>query len=422
MTFGPYRNIFGNAAFRRFWLAFTSSALGDAMTRVALVWFVYDATGSARAVGWLLLCYTGPIVVGGLVAGSLLDRFDRRRVMAVDNLVRGAAVAAVPVLHAAGRLAIWHIYAVAAVYGLLMMVSLAGGPSLVPDLVAAEQLATANALEMLSFTVAGVVGPPLAGLLIGAVGAPNVVVIDAVSYLAFAATLVTLSLPRPIETEATTTPTPRYTLGDAYHLLRRNRILLATTLMFMAINIGNGLVSVTLPVLSDRVLHGGPGLYGALLGVLAAGEVASSMIAGGTTLRWSFGSAICGAQVLSGLSLLLLTGYTVWLAALALALFGACSAPLTIWAQTLRMRIIPERLRGRTFALLRTIMQSGGPLGGALGGLLLPFLGIPAMIVLASVVIGLPGLVGARVGELRRDEVGDRGDLAVTYAATAEEA
>jgi GNAT superfamily N-acetyltransferase len=72
------------------------------------------------------------------------------------------------------------------------------------------------------------------------------------------------------------------------------------------------------------------------------------------------------------------------------------------------MRIIPERLRGRIFALLRTMMQSGGPIGGAAGGLVLPWLGIPAMIVVATLVVGLPGLLGARVGELRRDEVGER--------------
>src|SRR5262245_53303479 len=192
MTLTRYRAIFACAPFRRFWIAFTCSALGDAMTRVALTWFVYDTTGSARAVGWLLLCYTGPVIVGGLLAGSLLDRFDRRAVMAVDNLLRGAAVAAVPILHATGQLAVWHVYAVAAVYGLLMMISLAGGPSLVPDLVAEDHLATANALEMLSFTLAGVIGPPVAGLLIAAIGAPNVVLIDAISYLGFAIVLIAL--------------------------------------------------------------------------------------------------------------------------------------------------------------------------------------------------------------------------------------
>ena len=104
MTFAAYRAILAHGSFRRFWLGFTGSVLGDGMTRVALTWFVYAATGSARAVGWLMLCYTGPVIVGGLLAGALLDRFDRRRVMIADNVIRGAAVAAVPLLAATGRL------------------------------------------------------------------------------------------------------------------------------------------------------------------------------------------------------------------------------------------------------------------------------------------------------------------------------
>jgi hypothetical protein len=84
-----------------------------------------------------------------------------------------------------------------------------------------------------------------------------------------------------------------------------------------------------------------------------------------------------------------------------LALYGAFSSPLTIWAQTLRMQIIPERLRGRSFALLRMVMQSGNPIGGAIAGALLPALGLTAMIGLSALVVGLPGLIGYRVRELR---------------------
>src|SRR5215467_10808017 len=189
MTFDRYRQIFQNRSFRLLWSGFSFSVLGDAMTRVALTWFVYETTKSAEALGWLMICYTGPIVVGGLVAGTLLDRFDRRKVMIADNVVRGLAMALVPLLYALGRLEVWHVYAVAAVYGLLMMISLAGGPSLVPSLVPRDQLATANALEMLSFTLGGVIGPLVAGALIAWVGAPNVVIADAASYFAFALAL-----------------------------------------------------------------------------------------------------------------------------------------------------------------------------------------------------------------------------------------
>ena len=106
-SLGRYQAIFREDAFRWFWLGFTGSALGDTMTRVAMTWFVYQATGSAAALGGLLVAYSGPIIVGGLVAGWLLDRYDRRQVMFVDSVVRGIAVSAIPLLFIVGRLQVW---------------------------------------------------------------------------------------------------------------------------------------------------------------------------------------------------------------------------------------------------------------------------------------------------------------------------
>jgi MFS family permease len=417
MTFDPYRQIFQNRSFRLFWIGFTFSVLGDAITHVALTWFVYETTRSAEALGWLMLCYTGPVVVGGLLAGSLLDRFDRRKVILVDNVIRGAGVALIPVLYALGQLALWHIYAVAALYGLFMMISLAGGPALIPALVRREQLATANALEMLSFTLGGVIGPVLAGLLIAWVGAPNVVIIDAVSYFTFALVLARVGDIGERQKRSQFDPSA-YHLGHAVQLLLKNKVLLATTFMFMAFNIGSGFYSVWLPILSDQTLGGGSKLYGFLLGALACGEVAGAVLAGSRAFRRSLGVLICLAQALAGAALgIVLIGPSVWSAALGLALCGAFSAPLTVWAQTLRMQIIPEQLRGRMFALLRTLMQSGNPLGGAIAGLLLPVLGMTAMIALSALVAGVPGMLGYRVVALRRaGSPGEPRDQAVLVA------
>jgi MFS family permease len=396
-----YQAIFRIVPFRAFWLGFTFSAIGDAMTKTALVWFVYQATRSPQAVGLLLLCYTGPVIVGGLVAGVLLDRFNRRTVMLVDALFRGAVVAIVPLLAALGLLALWQLYAVAAVYGFLFMIPLAGGPSLVPDLVPEEQLSTANALETLSYTLSGVCGPPLAGLLIVLVGAPNVLVIDALSYAAFALALLLIPahLGKTAPHERASGQGARF--ADVLRLVTTNKVLLSITLMFMVFNVGEGFLAVWLPVLADRV-GSGPEVYGICLGALAAGEVGGALVAGGMTAPFSLGTMICLAQTLAGVSLaLLLVGQTLWFVLPGLALLGFFSAPLTIWAQTLRMKVIPERLRGRTFALLRTLMQGSGPLASALAGALLPVLGLVVMVGCSSVLVGVPGLVGTRVRQLR---------------------
>lgn len=407
LQFENYRRVFRNRNFLAFWSGFTLSTLGDAMTRVALTWYVFELTNSSKALGLLAIAYTGPVILGGLIAGWMLDRFDRRKVMLIDNILRGAAVILVPSLYVIGKLELWHIYLVAGVYGSLMMISLAGGPTLVSVLVNREGFNTANALETLSFTLSGVIGPPVAGLLIAKIGAPNVVFLDAISYFIFAIALTRIKVEKVESMHTNQEKDRNIRLSDAIRLLATNRILLSTTLMFMAFNIGFGSLNVFLPIYSGQIIGGGPELYGVLLGVMALGEILSASFAGGLTIRKPIGTLIPLAQLISGIVLIfLLLGPQLWWLFSGLFLIGFFSAPLTIWAQTLRMQIIPEVLRGRTFALLRTLMQSTFPVGGATAGFLIPVLGIPGMIVLSAFIIGIPGIIGLRVKELTEADGG----------------
>jgi predicted MFS family arabinose efflux permease len=174
--------------------------------------------------------------------------------------------------------------------------------------------------------------------------------------------------------------------------------------MYMAANIAVGAVLVWLPIYASRELDGGAQLYGMLLGIIAVGEIAGSLLAGGLD-RWrlTLGTLICATQFACGVALaIMLIQTSLALTIVSLALYGAFTAPLTIWAQTLRMKIIPERQRGRTFALLRMLMQSTNPLGGLLAGFMLPAIGMAWVIAICAVAIGLPGAVGYRVRELRR--------------------
>lgn len=398
---GPYGRLLRRPSFRTFWIGFTLSVIGDAMTRVAFTWIVYERTGSAHALGLLTVAFTAPVLLGGLLAGPLLDRFDRRRVMIADNVVRGLCMGCVPLLHALGMLSLGHLYAAAAIYSFLMMISLAGCPALLPSLADDRDLPGANALETLSYTVAGVVGAPLAGLLIARIGAPWIVALDAVSYLVFAAALARIRVSVP----AVAAPAPAASRGpgEAFRLFLRNPVLRSTTLMFMAFNIGFGAMMVWLPFHADRLGDGGPGTFGLLLGVLAAGQCASAVLAGALVLPVPPGAAIGIAQALSGASLLLmLARRDVAGAALALLLLGVFSAPLTVWAQTLRMQVIPPALRGRAFALLRTLMQGATPIGGAVAGFALDGAGTGIVIGATATLMALPGVVGCFVRGLRR--------------------
>lgn len=405
VSIGNYRDVFRSKAFAYFWTGFTASGIGDAMTRVALTWYVWDLTRSPQALGLLSFLYMAPIVLGGILAGWMLDRFGRRRVMIFDNLLRAAVVAAIPILNFVGDLQLWHVYLTAALYGSLMMISLAGGPSLIPSLVSRRHLSTANALETIGFTVSRAIGPPVSGVLIATIGAPNVLAIDAVTYLFFAWSLTRIPADARVVPEADQIA-PSYSIKDAVVLMLRNRVLLSTTLMYMSFNIGLGMLFVWLPVYADEGLGGGAQLFGILMGLMAVGSLVSALLAGSVVFPFTYGTLISAILVLSGASLgILLLADTVWITALGITLFGLFNAPLTIWAQTLRMQIIPEPMRGRTFALLRMFMQSANPIGGAAAGPLLPLLGVAAVIGLSAVFVALPGAVGFRVKELRKMRV-----------------
>ena len=383
-----------------FWLGFSATVLGDAITRTTLVWYVFELTGSSVSLGWLSFCFTAPVIVGGMTAGWLLDRYDRRTIMAIDSLAKSLVVISVPVLAAMDAMPLWYVFVVAGVFGFLMMIPLAGVPSLLPALVGSDELNAANALETIGYTAGGVLGPPLAGLLIAQVGPLEALYLDAATYLAFA-WAVWRCRPRPED--------GRSESGDATGLLAaarvivRSPVLASTTLMYLAFNVGLGALLVVVPLFADTVLGGGPALYGLLLGCIAIGELVSSVTIGFVRLPIPTGLAICLTLLLSGVAVAavaLSPGAAG--AAVALGLYGAFSAPLTIWGQTLRMKIIPSGFHGRCFAIMRTLMQSGGPLGGVSAGFAVPVLGVRAAIAGIALITCLVGGLGLTIAELRR--------------------
>jgi len=379
--------------FGTFWASFSMSVLGDAVTRTALIWYVLDRTGSAVSLGWLSFWFTAPVIVGGLLAGWLLDRFDRRLIMALDSAIKAGIVVSLPLLASLEVLEIRHVYVAAAVLGLLMMIPLAGVPTLLTSMVEEDELNAANSLETIGFTFGGVAGPPIAGFLIASVGPLQALYLDAATYLLFVAATVrcrvrVASPDLPGRSGANIVDAARVILGSP--------VLSSTTAMYLMFNVGLGALLVAVPVLSDTTPAGGPQLYGTLLACLATGELVGSLATGTFRLPIPEGKAICLAAILSGagISIAGISKEAIGIG-IGLALYGAFSAPLTVWGQTLRMKIIPQGYHGRCFAIMRTLMQSGGPAGGLAAGFLLPVCAPRAVIsgiALLTVAIGAAGL------------------------------
>lgn len=163
-----------------------------------------------------------------------------------------------------------------------------------------------------------------------------------------------------------------------------------------------GLVLVCLPVFAATRLSAGAAGYGQLLAAFAAGQMVAAFAIGGAAPGGRLGLPICLAQAFAGLAVIALAPTGQSSAAMAiLLLFGLMVAPLTVWAQTVRMGIVPAAMHGRTFALLRTLMQAGRPIGGAIAGLVIDPADLTPAILLSAALVGIPGLLGLAVRGVR---------------------
>jgi MFS family permease len=421
-----YIDLLRQRDFALLWGGATISAVGDGMSFVALLWLLIERGGTPADVGWLAAIHTAPVIIGGLATGVILDMFDPRKVIAADNALRGLAIASVPVASALGVLTTAHLFVVAAIYGLLFMTSAAGIPSLITRLIRRDDLTTANAMESLTFSLSGLIGPGIAGLLIAVVGAPFVLAIDALTYFAFVGCLLAMNegdrggdaveqgsdgaaahATAP-DTAPAAVPATSRGLGPAIRFIFSAPAIVAITLFYMSVNVAGGIVTVVIPLYVRDVLHAGSETFGLLLSVLNAGDLAGLLVVGAVNWRWPLGRSIAWALFTSGLVLLLwlLQPPVIVLGAI-LFVWGALSSSLTPWAQTIRMRLIPPEMRGRVFALLRTSMQSTRPIGAVAAGLLVSQGDLSIAIVAMALLFAVPGFIGIWLPALGRGPTAD---------------
>jgi hypothetical protein len=154
-------------------------------------------------------------------------------------------------------------------------------------------------------------------------------------------------------------------------------------------------VAVVAPIYARDVLGGGATTYGMLLSALTAGELFGLLVMGAISWRLPLGRSIAEAIVVGALvASLLLLRPPLLPRLVILAASGAAESSLTPWAQTIRMRLIPPELRGRVFALLRTLMQSTRPIGAIVAGYLLAGGDVTPALVAIVLLAGIPGVIG----------------------------
>jgi MFS family permease len=403
------RELWRQRSFRWYWLGLFLSGLGDQMGWMALSWFVMERTQSPVAMGGIILAYMLPAVFAGLVAGVLLDRYDRKKLIVVDNIGRGLIFIGLVALLSTEAIPLFFVYALVVFAGILSPLSSAGAQTLLPRLVPnKELLIKANGVMESQWQMVYMLGPAVAGVLIGWIGPANVLILDATSF--FLCALCFSRLPKQLVTRQDQTPNTETGAGQIVPFLRslwadmrtgyrylfgRKQMLLLVIFTFL-FNMGYGPVEVALPLYANQDLDAGPVGLGMLWSALAVGALLGSLLF--TSIRWKISTSLTlgGIIILWGLTTLPLAFFTrLEVAVLAMGLAGFCYSPYNIIYRSYLQREVPDELLGRVMTSIRTITGTGMPAGAAVCGVLIPYLGVQGLLgvgAAACVVIGIIAL------------------------------
>jgi MFS family permease len=262
--------------FRLLWLGRSTSAIGDAISGVALAFAVLEISDSASALGAILAVFTLARVTFTLVGGVWSDRVSRRLVMLVCDVIRGGAQAAVAALLIAGAAELWHLGVGAALVGGASAFFGPASTGFVPETVSRERLQQANALLSATDSASWLIGPAVSGILIAAFGTGVAFAIDAASFFASAVFLLA------IRVDARAQRAERKTfLADLAHGWREVRArtwLQAAFVTFSLSNVAIAVFFVLGPVVFEEELDGAAD-WGIAMTVGAAGGLVGSAAA-----------------------------------------------------------------------------------------------------------------------------------------------
>ncbi|HLT20807.1 MAG TPA: MFS transporter [Thermomicrobiales bacterium] len=371
--------------FRLLWLGMLPSTLAMQMGMVTNGYLAYDITGSAAAVGFVTLGFGVPMLFLSLIGGVVADRFSKRQILMATQSVVGLAAAVLAFLVLTDLIRIWHMTLVAFMMGTAFAFNMPARQAFVAELVGRERLTNAVALNNTGMNMARVVGPAVAGALIGIafIGIGGVYVIMALMYVAVVYTISRL----PDRGVRPTAGSARGfdALKDGLRYILSNQVLRALMILAFAPTLLGMSYQALMPVFAEEVFNVGASGLGFLMTVNGIGALVGSLgVATFSNFR-KRGMLQVGLGIVFGLSLATFAfGQSLAIAVPSLVVIGATSAAYMALNMSLVMSYTEPQYHGRVMSI-NMMTFSLMPLSVVPTGYLVDIFGAP-------VVIGISGL------------------------------
>ena len=365
--------------FRLLWLGQGVSLFGDQFYLVALPWLTLQLTGSALALGSVLMVAGGARALFQLLGGALSDRFSMRTLMLVSNIVRAIVTAAITAVVLAGITRLWHLYVLSLAFGLVDAFFLPAYMSIVPKLVVTEYLAASNALLRGTARFMALIGPVTAGVIISTHSLGMAFAIDTATFV-FSATLIWLMKKQPpISPDSEELGNEKAgglglfrSIKEGLVYAWRHPLIRALLFFIAAIEFSFvGPSSVGLPALARQRFgfEQGATSLGWLMSSFGGGMLAGMLIAGSIKVARRQGRVVIGVTFVFGLGLALMGFSTHLVSACAtLAFIGLGGGLANIVILAMVQAKTDKRMLGRVMGLMMFGMSLLEPLSFALAG------------------------------------------------------
>jgi MFS family permease len=390
--------------FRVYWIGQLVSVTGTWMQTLAQGWLLYRLTDSPFALGLLSAARFGPSLIGAPFAGVVTDRFPRRGLVLLTQTLGLLQAATLAALTLSGRVEAWHILAIAVVQGFIDTLDMPARQILQVDMVGIDDLQSAVSLNASAFNAGRIIGPAIAGILVGAWGEGVCFSVNAASYLAVLVAL--LAIP------AGTLPSrvPSSWRGDLVAGLRYAWMTPAVRSALLAVattSIAGLSYSTLLPVVARDVLHGGANGYGVLLAGAGVGAILGALrSASGSDSERASVRALAGQAALGAGLVALGAARSLALAAAVMVVIGFAVAMQLSTTNGFLQTTAPPELRGRVMSIYFWIFVGLSPIGGLAVGWAAEHAGAPVTAAGAGTICLLAAAAGGVQRKRRRARAG----------------
>ncbi|HLZ94570.1 MAG TPA: MFS transporter [Candidatus Dormibacteraeota bacterium] len=383
------------------------STIGTWMQSVAMPWLALQLTHSGFLVGLVLAVQFTPVLLGSQFGGILADRYRKRTILLATQSAFTVPAFALFLLSASGHAQYWEVLIAAAATGTINLFDVPTRQAFVIEMVGKQDLMNAIALNSSVFNGAAVIGPSVAGVIIGAVGVPICFLANSVSYLAAVAALLLMrNLPTVVREREEQHWRLRLAEGLAYARREPGVGLLLVVVAVFSLFAMNRLT--LMPLFADEVLHVGAQGFGFLMGSMGSGALAGALtlafvprLGANPSRQFWLGMLWVAALLTFSLSRSFpLSLFTLFVA-------GYCQISFVATANNRIQTLTPDHLRGRVMALYAQALIGVGPIGSTQAGALATLLGPPWAMAIGAVIAGSV-VVAVR---LLRPEVFSRAEL-----------